>query len=370
MNNFKLSISRFYYLAGALLAIFCTSFLSQVILISPIYISYCLVYILLIFIVSRCSIIKYKTHLSSYFSIFVYTIYISIQSLFEGQNLKYPLLMAMSASYYPIGCVIFDQLTRKQIITICKYILLVTCIILIIDCIYRFLHPTELRWVDSFTFFYKYKMNTIMFTDTNDVGFLILLTMGFILYLKSSNSLNISFYVQLLFFVLLILSFSRAAIVAYLISYFILNIYNRLNLVGRFIANVVIVIAVVYLFILFLSDGSFLTKIEILQECYVYLLNVDFCDLLFGIGYAQSETVLGIYGHNYIVLYLIEFGLIGLFLFSVTVLSIYMQTNSNAKYLIYPYLIAGLSFAPYILPYFFLYSAVIKRLSTEDCSRH
>lgn len=140
---------------------------------------------------------------------------------------------------------------------------------------------------------------------------------------------------------------------------------------GRFIANVVIAITVVYLFILFLSDGSFLTKIEILQECYEYLLNVNFYNLLFGIGYAQSETVLGIYGHNYIVLYLIEFGLIGLFLFSITVLSIYMQTNSNAKYLIYPYLIAGLSFAPYILPYFFLYSAVIKRLSSaEDCSRY
>ena len=368
MNNFKLSINRFYYLAGAFLAIFCTSFFSQVISISPIYISYCLVCIILIFIVSHCPIIKYKTPLSSYFPIFVYTLYIIIQSLFEEQNLKYPLLITMSASYYPIGCVIFDQLTRKQIITICKYILLVTCIILIIDCIYRFLHPTELRWVDSFTFFYKYKMSSIMFTDTNDVGILILLTMGLTLYLKSSKMLKISFYIQLLFFVLLILSFSRAAIVAYLISYFILNVYNRLNILGRFIANIIIMVAVVYLFILFLSDGSFLTKIEILQKCYTYILNANFCDLLFGIGYAQSETALGIYGHNYIVLYLVEFGLIGLILFSVTVLSIYMQTNSFAKYLIYPYLIAGLSFAPYILPYFFLYSAVIKRLSTKDTS--
>lgn len=368
MRNLRFSVRQLYYLSGAFLAIFCTSFLSQIIPISPIYISYCFVYLLLIFIISHYAIIKCKMPLSSYLPIFLYVGYIYFQSLFEGQNLKYPLLMVMSVSYYPIGCIIFDQLTKKQIVKICKYLLLTTCFLLITDCIYRFLHPTELKWVDSFTFFYKYKMNTIMFTDTNDVGFLILLTMGFIIYLKASKILKIPFYIQLLFFVLLILSFSRAAIVAYLITFFIFNIYNKLNYAWRFIANAVIVIGVVYLFALFLHDGSFLTKIEILQESYTYLLNADFSDLLFGIGYAQSETVLGIYGHNYIVLYLVEFGLVGLFLFTAMLVTIYIQTKYNAKYLICPYLIAGLSFAPYILPYFFLYLAIIKRLSTTELS--
>ena len=63
-------------------------------------------------------------------------------------------------------------------------------------------------------------------------------------------------------------------------------------------------------------DPSFGTKIEIFQKTLYFLQTYPTHELLFGVGPNNSCDVIGYYAHNFISIYIIEYGIIGFVLYA------------------------------------------------------
>jgi hypothetical protein len=87
-----------------------------------------------------------------------------------------------------------------------------------------------------------------------------------------------------------------------------------------------------------------------------YLSNASFNEILFGIGFSNSSERLGIYAHNFFMVFFIESGFIGLFLIILLLIQITFATNKRALFIIIPFLITTLSSTITFMP--FLYVAV------------
>jgi len=109
----------------------------------------------------------------------------------------------------------------------------------------------------------------------------------------------------------------------------------------------------------FLTDGSFLTKIDILRNTVLFVNNANFSEFLFGIGFGNAQEYIGIWAHNYFVTYFIETGVIGLILNIIMLVKLLSMGKYENRYLLLFLAITGLSFVPYTLTYFFVANAII-----------
>lgn len=362
------SFSRnIFSISAYLLVVFSSFYLTGVVSISPIYFTF--VFGIFLLLVAICFYPYVKIYKKDYFSapvLFLFTLYILLQSICLGINLKYPIFIVISVLYYPICSLALKQVSFKTLSFIAKSFLIFNILLLTVESVHRIINPTMFNWTNESNFFYMFKFNSIMFADSNDVGFLILCILCFGMYLKRHQVFRISWFVLIYLFVLLLLSFSRAAILSCLISFFFFFIYSRFNRILKIIFWITSLFLASSVVAILIQDGSFLTKLEILNNSINYLAGVSFDAFLFGVGYARSEFVLnGIYGHNFIILYLIEFGLVGLILFIFILLSIFNNTKTNFKYILVPYIIAGMSYAPYMIPYFFAIAAMIENFQIQ-----
>lgn len=106
-----------------------------------------------------------------------------------------------------------------------------------------------------------------------------------------------------------------------------------------------------------LTDASFLSKLEILKGMLYYITHFDLHTLIWG-NYPDAchDSLrfmhVWIGGHLYMTRY-IDFGFItALFEFIIFAL-LCIYTHFKALYIILPFLIAGISFAPWNLPYMY-----------------
>jgi hypothetical protein len=195
-----------------------------------------------------------------------------------------------------------------------------------------------------------------MFLDSNAVAFLILNILCFMIYLNSEKIIKIHFIVYAYYTLLLALTFSRAAIAGFgitvLFSFIKRNVYRIvfLFLLLLFVSPIIVRYA--------LSDDSFNSKIFIYRNTLTYLDQIDMPHLLFGNGFGNSERILGIYGHNYITLTLIEFGFIGLVIFFSIFIS-FLYSNKQTMFLLLPFFVTGLSYYPYSCAYFYTLLGII-----------
>lgn len=178
----------------------------------------------------------------------------------------------------------------------------------VFESIYRISHPeineAMLANADESLLFYQYKFNSIMFFDSNFVGLSLISFIAFIDIVYTNTKLK--FFLVSLAVVLLILTLSRAAYIA-IAFYFPLK-YFRLKI--KIAAVVFILIIGLYFFNGILSDGSFLSKLKILDYFFDYLRSVDLLAFLFGSGIGSSLDVLGIGSHNLFVLMIVEYGFV------------------------------------------------------------
>lgn len=357
---FKNIVNPFY-----VLTIFSCLYLTQILPISPFYIGLCL-WLMLLFANSsiNCNIqITRKENTIIVYYISAFGLYVLLNAFLNNIPLKYPILQSMSFFFFVLAFQISSQKKENLIISIKNLVFLVLCL-LSIECVYRISHPQAFSWTTDSNFFYMYKFSSIMFSDTNETGFFVLIFLSFLTYLHDSKLMKISRFSLFLGFVFLVLTFSRAAIVGFLVLFVYNYIYKKMHVLMKFILIIVVVWAAVAVFIFFLRDGSFLTKLDIFQKTYQYLFKTNTRNFIFGIGMNQSVKALDIYGHNYITLYLIEYGFIG-FLFFAGLFSLIFFMERKTYYLLIPYLVAGLSFAPYFIPYFFFFLGFIVQLEKD-----
>lgn len=243
--------------------------------------------------------------------------------------------------------------------------------LLIYEAYYRISHPVY--FVDFAAQgredleFYFFKMNSVMYQDSNFVGIFIVTLFFFTFYLKQYT--NKKYYVSLfLLATLVLLTLSRSSIFSLafclLLYPFRKLFYTHIKKV-IFILICIIILVTPILFDIKSIDDSFSTKFTIFQKTIDYLSIAPLKLKLFGVGFGNAVEVLGIGAHNFFVTYLVESGLIGLIFVVILWIVIIFKTRFKAGVVIFPFLLNGMSLTSGAIPYLYSIFAVILTLESR-----
>lgn len=206
------------------------------------------------------------------------------------------------------------KLPRHDLGKISKAYVYLSVAIACVEASYRLSHPdfsfldgAESRNVDiDEVAFYAYKFNSLMYLDSNFVGLQLAIVFAFVIALLSYD-IKFKPIIYLSLIVLIFLSLSRASIFAALGvgSFYLLR---RMNRFLRAIALVLCLLIACGIFLYVQNDGSFLTKLAILEIFGNYLKTASTENILLGVGVGRASDVLGMGAHNIWVTYLVEVG--------------------------------------------------------------
>lgn len=235
----------------------------------------------------------------------------------------------------------------------------------ICDFLYRFVHST--RTYVGYQFFYNFKLNSLMFPDSNWTGFIYMLVFAFFVYLKD-NTRFITKKQIVCIFVVILLSFSRAA-TASSILVILYSEFQKLSKSKRkfvFIISVMLFFIFVPIIISFLSkDDSFGTKLALLNGAKYYLHHVSLKNFLFGNGTLAASTDMSLLGnigysaHLYLIIKILDLGLIGLLIDFGYLLIIFLISRKKFFYLVLPFFVCGLSMCPTNLSMMYVFGGLM-----------
>lgn len=361
INDIKIKLPIFCSLRSFpifVLTIFINFFLAAKTSFSPVYFAFLFscFFLLVIFSFSPniCVFKDYSKDKTVYIFFSLFCIHFLINSAINQVSIKTIFSVFFSFLCFFIGALI-SSVQKKNLNKILIFLRFVTTLILLCEFIYRFSNSTSKH---SYFYIYDYKSNSFMFPDTNAVGVCIEFYICFLLYIKENKIQKISIIEILILVLLLILTFSRAALfgVAILILYY--YIFRRFPLIVKFFSIVIVLFFAIYVYQMLLKDGSFVTKIDLFIQTMEYTKEIDFFHFFLGNGIDSSVNFLTRYGHNYLTLFLIELGLNGLILYFSFFAFLVYKTRS-ALFVVLPYLVTGLSYMPFVIPFFYLYLSFI-----------
>jgi hypothetical protein len=116
---------------------------------------------------------------------------------------------------------------------------------------------------------------------------------------------------------------------------------------------IISIILLVIAFILLGSDSSFQSKFHILNLFLDFIKTSNIIDFLFGIGFGNTVSYLGIGAHNFIVAHFVESGLIGFLLLVTFYTSIIFISKNKILIVLLPFLLTGMSLAGHAIPYLY-----------------
>lgn len=207
--------------------------------------------------------------------------------------------------------------------------------------------------------FYGLKVNSIMFMDTNHVAMVILPFYFLGLYLRKEKFMKTEL-LMISFLILLLFTYSRATIIATLFFTAIFFFFKP----GK---NVLILLLILFLLLIFVTyfllpifalDPSLLSKFGIFQEVQDYIHTNGFWRLFFGVGYGNSANYLGIGSHNLVFTYFVEGGIFTTLLIIILYYFI-IKKHIKTLYVILPFVLAGMSFAPQVQTFYYSVLATI-----------
>ena len=346
-------------------------YLSGITPLSPIY------FIFGIAIIFYCFklLLHFEIHLSglAFFNLFICVFSIFIQ-LIVIPNTRVPNTIGLALPYlfYFICFQSLIKLTKKEIMNLCAYMILVHVILISFDAIIRLANPNVYATniysghTRESGLAYMFKYNSIMYPDSNFVGVQVCLTYFFTVYLIKENLL-VSWAKNLkhVLFVLVILSTSRSAIITMFLYTLIFNkISFPFQLTRKqilWLIGIVVFLIIVSVFILSLikNDESFNSKFMILYLANDFLKSIPISSIFFGIGMGNTFSFIGIGAHNLLVTLTLETGLIGLILFMSSMYYSIKKTSGKALYILFPLFTMGFSFVSLALPFLFTFLAII-----------
>lgn len=366
MSNNNIVIPK---IIGFLLIPFSGFFLTTVLTVSPVYIFF------LLALFGTVLYIGTKPKITSDRIIGVMLIYllyiIFSQSLLDPESSSF-VNIVLNLGYFLLCLIIVNKLKIKDIVVLSRYFIWFSIILLIFEAFYRISNPVfqleggrDYRDMNGLEF-YAYKISSIMFSDSNFVGTFALILFFFNFYLIKKklirNKISL-FIIPLIIF----LTFSRSAIFSCVLCLLILPyiLGNRKHIFQKFIIGSLAGATLIYILPLFAQDTSFISKFRILDLTRVYLLEANPVNLLFGVGFGNTVNYLGIGAHNLFVTYLIESGIIGLFLFIFTQLYVAKKSGKESLYITIPLFVSGFSLVGHAIPYYFSSLAVIYILTKK-----
>lgn len=259
---------------------------------------------------------------------------------------------------------------RTELIRYATGFIQFTTILLVVECIWRITHPLsivnssgiditgEVLWI------YPYKINSIMYQDSNFVALVILVVLFFCSYLQTITGKKY-WFVKLILLVLLVLTFSRSAWVSAIFTFLILRYFNTFTL-KTFLGTLLLATGSVVFLIFFAKDESYLSKFRIVEAAINSFVNFPFYTILVGIGFGNTVDILFVGAHNIALTFLLESGVIGLLLYSTLLYGFLKATKGKAKYIMIPYLLAAFSAFSHANPFFVVPLSLIYFLEKDE----
>lgn len=228
-------------------------------------------------------------------------------------------------------------------------------------------------------YFDEYKVS-LAFADTNSVGFLSLCFFWFSVYMFDYRKEKIYFYFALIWFVLVVFSYSRSSWVAFIVT-LIIAFYKKYSPKGnvRIIFSVLLLLVAIlvgsWVYKIFLNDMSFNSKLYLFDVFKIYYSGeINPWQIFFGIGVRNSVEKFGIYTHIHFITYIVEYGIIGFLLIISLWFSVYKASFNMIDSLFNSFFIMGFSFVPISLSYLYIMIVLIiyferkKRKATDPFS--
>lgn len=346
---------------GLLWFYLCGFYLTQVTVVSPVYVAYIItfIYSLLIF-----SFKKNKHFPLSIFIVFVFCLFSFVLSIYSPLSLSINYFISISSVF--IVVVLFRARTIKLYHFLCM--LGMYSLLLGLDGVWRVFNP-DITNIDKLeeigVGFQIYKVNSFMYADSNFVGIQCVMFFSVLLFIfnnvdMSRNELLFSKVVFLLLMISTFLTFSRSAYLGIVLALLMNFICNRKRAVYIFYAcsPIVIFLGGVVVNDYFSNDISFSSKFHILQLAGVYLSNTDLLTLFLGVGLGNAEMEIGMGAHNIIISLLIETGILGLFFFIISNVIFWVKLGRYFFVICFPFVFSSLSLGTTAIPYFYTLSVV------------
>ena len=252
---------------------------------------------------------------------------------------------------------------RDQYESLARWHVYISVLIMCLECIWRITHPdysylnqvTELDREDLA--FYAYKLSSFMYQDSNFVGLQLVVLAGFLLGL-AREGIKFNPLIHALVLALVVMTLSRASIFTVIFLYG-LRFYFEAKLLGRVLCVIFGGLLVMATFVLYIqTDGSFASKFDVLDRMVEHLRQASGGEVLFGVGAGLAREAIGMGGHNILVTYLLELGVLGsLFFFVFWLLAVY--ATPFATLMLVGLLVNGFSLTSYAVPYFYASLAML-----------
>ncbi|PEA54432.1 hypothetical protein CON64_12710 [Bacillus pseudomycoides] len=349
----------------AFLLIVFSGFFINLLPISPNYLLFVMSCIGLFFYILKNKKIYFNALMSISLIFLGYLLITQFMLITEQTNAVYNVMLSLV--YFILSFMVLYDLDIDNILKLSKKFINISIMLLVIEAYWRLTHPWSLQntWqlsqVDSG--FYKYKMNSFMYQDSNFVGIFIISLFFFCVYLRNCKKITLKWQMSILA-ILCILTFSRAAIFTLFTFYILIGFKSKWIRILLVIASASM--GIFFISSYFNSDVSFLSKIEIIDRAWEFIKNTTASNVLLGIGFGNSFEYLSIGAHNFIITYLIESGLIGFTILVVLWWEILRKTNFKAGIIMVPFLVNGMSLAGHAIPYLYCMFAIIYMLEEKD----
>lgn len=298
------------------------------------------------------------------FTLFVLFINL-IPQLFLQPNISTIVSFVFSMIVFLFSYLSLNMSNKEKIIKYSTTMIYCSIPLLIYEAYYRITNP--IFFVDfaekgrEELFFYYYKVNSIMYMDSNFVALYILSLIYFLMYL-TTHAKRKHIVAFLCLIILLILTLSRSSILSMLIFVipFVFRKYIHKYRIFvfpliMFMVMILIPIAIKYS----TMDDSFSTKFFLFSQTFKYLSSASLSEVIFGVGFGNAYTVLSLGAHNFFLTYLVESGVLGLV--SILLLWFYFLIRSKYKIgiVMFPFLFNGLSVSTVAIPYLYAIFAVV-----------
>lgn len=361
INNYCVNFFYSDYARASSLSYFwlacCGFYLTNVFAISPVYVVFSLtvLYIVICFLASPQKKCTAELFLLIVLLVFLYSLPLFLSKISLVIN------FAMSLLSIPMTFFLFyrKKVSYKYVI----YSIIFFSCLLLIDGVWRLFNPDMSHydeWVKLNVGFQIYKVNSLMYIDSNYVGIQCVSVFSFLLFVVKNNlsykkHKSLMFFAFFVVFMSSVITFSRAAFVGIVmcILFFFMGGVNRRLL--YFLTPAVILIAAALSILFFSGDVSFLSKFYILEKMYSYLISSSINEMIFGVGLGNAVNFLGIGAHNLFVTFIVETGILGFLLFLIVLGVFFVKLKYDFLIVGFPFILSSMSLGTTAMPYFFTY---------------
>jgi len=211
--------------------------------------------------------------------------------------------------------------------------------------------------------FYKYKFYSIMGGDSNFSSLIIYCVLSVAIFIWNEKLYkNNNIFWCFIFLLFLIFTFSRSMIISLAALILYLLFYYKKKIYFKFCAVCLFACFIVYFYNIIHSDVSFLSKFEIFFELSKYMKSMTLSQFFFGNGTMSSVNILSLYSHNIIALFIIEYGVMSLLLFFLSIIVVCVDTGKYAFYVLPILFGMSISYTSPYLPFLWTAFALIKHL--------